>query len=213
MSYVISFFFLFECSSRWFTQNDGEVTFLLPVFGVGKLWEVTIPFFPPLPPASPGTDSWFHIIRSFSFSPSLIRLNSLAAVEGVRLTWHRINGRNGLLGSYPEIGVNLKAKEIKMMNICMINIYTSRVSSMMLGIYCYDCFGGVSFYLFCLLLAESPGFRTVLSVSHQFSCSVVSDSLRPHGLQHARPPCPSPPTPGVYSDSCPLSQWCHPTIS
>ena len=46
----------------------------------------------------------------------------------------------------------------------------------------------------------------------QFSCSVVSDSLQPHGLQHARPPCPSP-TLGVYSDSCPLSQWCHPTIS
>ena len=46
----------------------------------------------------------------------------------------------------------------------------------------------------------------------QFSCSVVSNSLRPHGLQHARPPCPSA-TPGVYSNSCPLSQWCHPTIS
>ena len=40
----------------------------------------------------------------------------------------------------------------------------------------------------------------------------MSDSLRPHGLQHARPPCPSP-TPGVYSDSCPFSWWCHPTIS
>ena len=48
--------------------------------------------------------------------------------------------------------------------------------------------------------------------SVQFSHSIVSDSLRPHGLQHARPPCPSP-TPGVYSDSCPLSRWCHPTIS
>ena len=48
--------------------------------------------------------------------------------------------------------------------------------------------------------------------SVQFSHSVVSDSLRPHGLQYARPPCPSP-TPGVYSNSCPLSQWCHPTIS
>ena len=44
------------------------------------------------------------------------------------------------------------------------------------------------------------------------SCSVVSGSLRPHGLQHARLPCPSP-TPGVYSNSCPLSQCCHPTIS
>ena len=46
----------------------------------------------------------------------------------------------------------------------------------------------------------------------QFSCSVMSDSLRPHELQHARPPCPSP-TPGVYSKSCPSSQWCHPAIS
>ena len=49
-------------------------------------------------------------------------------------------------------------------------------------------------------------------VSVQFSHLVMSDSLRPHGLQHARPPCPSP-TPGVYSNSCPSSQWCHPTIS
>ena len=48
--------------------------------------------------------------------------------------------------------------------------------------------------------------------SVQFSRSVVSDSLRPHELQHARPPCPSP-TPGVHSDSRPLSQWCHPAIS
>jgi len=45
-----------------------------------------------------------------------------------------------------------------------------------------------------------------------FSCSVVSDPLRPHGLQHARPPCPSP-IPRVYPHSCPLSWWCHPTIS
>ena len=48
--------------------------------------------------------------------------------------------------------------------------------------------------------------------SVQFSHSVVSDSLRPHELQHTRPPCPSP-TPRVYSNSCPLSQWCHPAIS
>ena len=50
------------------------------------------------------------------------------------------------------------------------------------------------------------------AVSVQFSRSVMSDSLQPHGLQHARPPCPSL-TPGVYSNSCPLSWWCHPTIS
>ena len=48
--------------------------------------------------------------------------------------------------------------------------------------------------------------------SVQFSCSLMSDSLWPHGLQHARLSCPSP-TPRVYSDSCPSSWWCHPAIS
>ena len=51
-----------------------------------------------------------------------------------------------------------------------------------------------------------------LKVSDQISPSVVSDSLRPHELQHARPLCPSP-TPGVHSDSHPSSQWFHPAIS
>ena len=57
--------------------------------------------------------------------------------------------------------------------------------------------------------------HTIGSVSFssvQFSLSVISDSLQPHGLQHTRLPCPSP-TPGAYSNSCPSSQWCHPTIS
>ena len=48
--------------------------------------------------------------------------------------------------------------------------------------------------------------------SVQFSHTVMSDYLWPHELQHARPPCPLP-TPGVHPNSCPLSQWCHPTIS
>ena len=48
--------------------------------------------------------------------------------------------------------------------------------------------------------------------SVQFSCSVMSDSLRPHESQHTRPPCPSS-TPGVHPDSRPSSQWCHPAIS
>ena len=51
-----------------------------------------------------------------------------------------------------------------------------------------------------------------LSSVSQFICSVTSDFLRPHESQHARLPCPSP-TPGVYANSCPLSRWCHPTIS
>ena len=55
-----------------------------------------------------------------------------------------------------------------------------------------------------------PLYHFILSV--QFSRSVVSDSLQTHESQHTRPPCPSP-TPGVHSDSCPLSRWCHPAIS
>ena len=52
----------------------------------------------------------------------------------------------------------------------------------------------------------------MLLLSVQFSCSVMSDSLRPRELQHSRPPCPSP-TPRVHPNSCPSSQWCHPAIS
>ena len=66
-----------------------------------------------------------------------------------------------------------------------------------------------------LFLGTDTGSKRCLlnfSLSIQFSSAVVSDSLRPHGFQHARPPCPSPAL-GVYPNSCPLSQWCHPTIS
>ena len=55
-------------------------------------------------------------------------------------------------------------------------------------------------------------YKLCSSYSVQFSHSIVSDSLWPHESQHARPPCPSP-TPGVHSNSCPLSRWCHPAIS
>ena len=58
---------------------------------------------------------------------------------------------------------------------------------------------------------ESDATKHSIS-SVQFSCSVVSNSLWPHELQHTRPPCPSP-APQVYTNSCPLSQSCHPTIS
>ena len=56
------------------------------------------------------------------------------------------------------------------------------------------------------------GKEDVVHIYNGIFSSVMSNSLRPHGLQHARPPCPSP-TPGVHSNSCPLSWWCHPTIS
>ena len=63
-----------------------------------------------------------------------------------------------------------------------------------------------------LPIALEEELRLLQFSSVQFSRLVVSDSLRPHGLQHTRPPCPSP-TPGVYSNSCPLIRWCRPTIS
>ena len=66
----------------------------------------------------------------------------------------------------------------------------------------------------CYLILEWP--RLLLKCrclgTIQFSRTVVSDSLRPHELQHTRPPCPSP-IPGVHSNSRPLGRWCHPTIS
>ena len=63
---------------------------------------------------------------------------------------------------------------------------------------------------FSLQISLFPFIYVFSSV--QFSRSVVSDSLRPHELQHARPPCPTP-APGAHLNSCPLSRWCHPTIS
>ena len=54
--------------------------------------------------------------------------------------------------------------------------------------------------------------QLLFALISQFSRSIVSDSLRPHEPQHSRPPSPSP-TPRAYSNSCPLSQWCHPTLS
>ena len=77
------------------------------------------------------------------------------------------------------------------------------------------CFSPPDFHSspFHLSLRRFQGNFNLNPVSSvQFSHSVMSDSLRPHELQHARPPCPSP-TPRVYSNPCPLSWWCHPTIS
>ena len=62
------------------------------------------------------------------------------------------------------------------------------------------------------IIWDSSNLKVIWLSSVQFSHSVMSDSLRPHGLQHTRPPGPSS-TPRIYSNSCPLSLWCHPTIS
>ena len=80
------------------------------------------------------------------------------------------------------------------------------------------CGEGTSFRILCSCVRMVKCIKHTLGMyapyisSVQFSRSVVSDSLWPHESQHARPPCPSP-TPGVHSDSHPLSLWCHPAIS
>ena len=67
-------------------------------------------------------------------------------------------------------------------------------------------------YFLCETFSDFPCLSQIFLPSVQLSCSVVSDSSRPHESQHARPPCPSP-TLGVYSNSCASSSWCHSAIS
>ena len=80
-------------------------------------------------------------------------------------------------------------------------------TAFLLLIFLYQHIEFINKVLFKFVLSSFFLFSSV-----QFSHSVMFDSLRPRGLQHARLPCPSP-TAGVYSNSCPLSRWCHPTIS
>ena len=75
----------------------------------------------------------------------------------------------------------------------------------------FPCVGFPFLHTFGNSVSQKWKWKLLRSSDH-ISHSVVSDSLRPHELQHTRPPCPSP-TPGVHSDSCPLSQWCHPAIA
>ena len=73
--------------------------------------------------------------------------------------------------------------------------------------------GKKELYLPCLVISKClEGAWVHQVIMLQFSRSVMSDSLQPQGLEHTRPPCPLP-TPGACSNSCPLSWWCHPTVS
>ena len=83
------------------------------------------------------------------------------------------------------------------------------------AMFCYLCWILMSKSLLrvhLIIIMEIPSLIQLVLFSVQFSHLVMSDSLWPHGLWQARPPCPSP-TLRVYSNSCSLSRWCHPTIS
>ena len=90
-------------------------------------------------------------------------------------------------------------------------VESGKASCTLMSVIVAQCFSYLNFSSFKReSIKKKSGTLPLTSV--QFSCSVMSDSLRPHGLQHARLPCPSP-TPRVYLNSCALSRWCHPTIS
>ena len=76
----------------------------------------------------------------------------------------------------------------------------------------YNCLQRIYLWIWFWWYLKLGNYLLKVKVSVQFSCSVVSNSLRSHESQHARPPCPSP-TPRVHSNSCPSSRWHHPTIS
>ena len=107
-------------------------------------------------------------------------------------------------------------------------IHDQKNHEMELNGYCFNCgsnslhsnqFSSVQLLSRVQLFATpwTTARQTSLSITNsrsasQFSCSVVSNSFRPHEPQHSTPPCPSP-TPRVHPNPCPLSRWCHPTIS
>ena len=102
---------------------------------------------------------------------------------------------------------------------CILGLYPSLSWHTILSIHCWICFTSIMLRISVSILIRNIAlqfFFLVTSLSGlgsvQFSCSVVSDSLRPHGLQHARLPCPSP-TPRACSNSCTSSRWCYSTVS
>ena len=99
-----------------------------------------------------------------------------------------------------------KPSELWEINLCCLKATLSLVL-------CYSSPNYGSYFQVTMVSNEKSAVNLIKDpCSVQFSHSVVSHSLQPHELQHARPPCPSP-TPGVYSNSCPWSWWCYPTIS
>ena len=125
-----------------------------------------------------------------------------------------------LHGLYPSVHSIFQARILQ-----CVAIFSSKESFWLRARTCISCTG--RWILYCWVTWADPPLHVIPgseenrlnSVKNhnkyptlQFNCSVVSNSLQPHGLLHTMPPCLSP-TPGVYSNSCPSNWWCHPTIS
>ena len=113
---------------------------------------------------------------------------------------HRI----GKYFQYPMVNYNQKNTKRN------IHTHTHIYVCIYICVYVYVCIYMYVCVCVCVYTCMTESLRCIIEI--QFSCSVVSNSFWPHGLHFIRPPWLSP-TPGVYSDSCPLSQWCHPAIS
>ena len=98
-------------------------------------------------------------------------------------------------------------------SLCLLIIH-KRLSTILTGNYFLNLylFYFFKYSMYCMIFIKYQILNAPMCSSVQFSHPVVSTSLRLHELQHARPPCPSP-TPRVHPNPCPLSWWCHPTIS
>ena len=106
------------------------------------------------------------------------------------------------------ICISLTINDVQHLFACPLCIFFGKMSIQAFCLF----LNWVVFCLFQCWVAWAIYILWLLNSSVQFSQSVVSDSLWSHGLQHARLPCPSP-SPGAYSNSCPSSRWCHPSIS
>ena len=147
------------------------------------------------------------LFSSFTFIKRLFSSSSLSATRVVSSVYMRL-----LIFSWQSWFqlVLLSAQRFSWCTLVFRCLQTVRILK---AVKLFDRLKNIKIYwLYPSALESEVNNRSNMARSDQISHSVVSDSLRPHELQHARPPCPSP-TPGVHSDSCPSSQWCHPAIS
>ena len=130
----------------------------------------------------------------------------------ITLIRNNINWKNASLHSLYNAHYHLSLQEF--LNV-KIPLNVKGEVTILLSVYSWDYLQTAEIWISGTIWLEPVGewlAKSTVFSSVQFSRSVVSDSLRPHESQHARPPCPSP-TPKVYSNSCPSSRWCHPAIS
>jgi len=153
----------------------------------------------------------FSVQKYFSFGFNISPSNEYSGLISFRISWFDLLAVRGTLKSLLQHHSS-KASVLQCSAFLMVQLsYPYMTTGKAIGLTRWTIVSKVMSLVFNMLSRFIIVFLPRIS-SVQFSHSDLSNSLWPHGLQHARPPCPSP-TPGVFSNSCPLSQWCYPTIS